>query len=160
MRVYVPQRQMFPAMASSICASVGEGVAALAVTALRHLVLHPRPLNRVVADGAQTLDGDDGLAVDVLHGGDAGARRLALEMDRTSTALRDSAPVLRACEAELVTEIPEQRHRGVSVEPALDAVHAQSDHEDLLPFASRRFTHRCHRHATAVPRRHVDEHDV
>src|ERR1700733_13516330 len=66
-------------------------LAGLAIAALRHTELAPCLLDRVLTLGVETLDSGNGFAGDVRHGDDAGAGRLAIEMDGAGSAERDAA---------------------------------------------------------------------
>ena len=96
----------------------------LAIAALRDISLAPGFLNRVIACGVKAFDRRD-LAVDhVGNRGDAGPHRILVDDDGACTAQRLAAAEFRAGEAELVAQIPEQRHRRIAVERPVLAVHA------------------------------------
>src|ERR1700691_2760954 len=103
----------------------------LAIAALRHTEFAPRLLDRVLTLGVETLDSGNGFAGDVRHGDDAGAGRLAIEMDGASSAERDAAAEFRSSQAELVAQIPQERHRRIAVEFMLLPVHTNIDHRSL-----------------------------
>src|SRR5262249_27863491 len=87
-------------------------LAALAVAALGRVLLDPRLLERVQAARAEALDGGDGLRLDLAHGRDARAHGLAVDVHGARAAERHAAAVLRAGEAELLAEHPEERSLG------------------------------------------------
>ena len=92
-------------------------LAALAVTALRHLVLYPGLLHRVqLAFVGQAFDGDDLLAGRRRHRVRAGAHRLAVEQDRAGAALGHAAAEFRAFDIEFITQGPQKGHVGFDVE--------------------------------------------
>ena len=83
----------------------------------------------MVAVLAEALDGDDVLALERRTTGvHAGALRLAVHVHGARAAGRDAAAELRAGQAQLVAEVPQERHRGIALEGALHAVHAQLGH--------------------------------
>ena len=83
----------------------------LAVAALRDVLLDPGLLDRVAAVGGEAFDGGDGLAGDVRNRRDAGADRLAVEVDGAGAAERHAAAELGAGHAQRVAQDPQQRHR-------------------------------------------------
>src|SRR5271170_5414910 len=70
-------------------------LAGLAIPALRDIQGAPGFLHRVIALRIEPLDRGHGPAGDIVYGGDAGAGGLAVDMDGTSAAKRNAAPVLR-----------------------------------------------------------------
>src|SRR4029453_8898125 len=81
----------------------------LAVAALGDLDLAPGNLQGMLARRVQPFDGGDLGAGHRAERDDAGSRGPALHVHRASTALADAAAELRAGEAELVADDPEQR---------------------------------------------------
>src|SRR5262249_23042091 len=107
-------------------------LAGLAIAALRHAHVAPGDLDGMVALGVEALDGDHRLARDVGHRDAAGADRFAVEMNRAGAAERDAATEFRSGQAELVAQVPQERHRRVAVEAALLSIHTYADHAFLL----------------------------
>jgi hypothetical protein len=89
---------------------------------------HPGELDGVRALRVQSLDGRDAAVREIAQPGLAGAHRLAVHMHRAGAALGDAAAVLRAGQAEVVAQRPEQGHVGVEVKAAHLTVHGQFDH--------------------------------
>jgi hypothetical protein len=124
-RMYVPQRQMLPAIAWSMSASLGwrlvlssaHDLAALAVAALRHVVLDPGGLHgladTVFADG---FDRGDLLAFGRRKRRHARAHRRAVQVDSAGAAQRLAAAELGAGHAERVTQGPEKRCAGIGID--------------------------------------------
>src|SRR5207302_2416347 len=82
----------------------------LAVAALWHVDRRPGLLHGVRAGGRQAFDGDDPVrGLHAADGEDAGPRQLAVDVHRAGAALRDAATILGACQADLLTDDPEQR---------------------------------------------------
>src|ERR1700693_5270352 len=106
-------------------------LAGLAVAALRHTDIAPCHLHGVLALGVETLDGDARFAGDARHGDRAGAHGLAVEVNRAGAAQRDAAAELRPGQAELVAQVPHERHRRVAVETARLSIHTYADHASL-----------------------------
>src|SRR5688572_17124344 len=78
-------------------------LAGLAVAALRNIVGLPGTLHRVRAVLAQALDGDDLAPLGGGHRSDAGANRLAVQMDRACATCGDAAGELGAGQSQLVS---------------------------------------------------------
>ena len=76
----------------------------------------------------EPFDGLNVLAIGRRNGGHAGANRVAVEADRACATLRDPASELRACQAKLFSNRPEQRRGGIDVDLPLHAVHRQYCH--------------------------------
>src|SRR4030095_869218 len=100
----------------------------LAVAALRDVVLCPGGLHWVRAVRAEPLDGHDLLVVERLQGRLAGADGRAIQVHSASTAQSGAATEPGPGEAQVVTEIPKQRHVLVAVEHAGSAIYSQIDH--------------------------------
>jgi hypothetical protein len=126
-------------MSASISASVGLGACASSAAALmicpdwqkphlRDLLGDPGELDAVRALRVQSLDGRDAAVREIAQPGLPGAHRLAVHMHRAGAALGDAAAVLRAGQAEVVAQRPEQGHVGVEVKAAHLTVHGQFDH--------------------------------
>src|SRR5579883_179890 len=107
-------------------------LAGLAVAALRDADVAPGHLHGMLALGVEPLDGDDRFVGDVRHRDAAGADRLAVDMNRAGAAQRDAAAELRSGQAELVAQVPQERHRRVTVEAARLSIHTYADHAFLL----------------------------
>src|SRR5688572_20935412 len=104
-------------------------LAGLAVAALGYVVGLPGTLHRVRAVVAQALDGDDLAPLGGGHRSDAGANRLAVQMDGACATRRDAAGELGAGQSQLVSQVPQQRHGTVSAEFLRPAVNRYADHE-------------------------------
>jgi hypothetical protein len=90
-------------------------LAGLAIAALRHAEVAPGDLHGVLALGVQALDGDDRLGCRRRHRRRAGADRIAVEMHGAVAAERGTAAELGAGEAQLVAQVPQDRHRRIAV---------------------------------------------
>src|SRR4051812_34962350 len=77
-----------------------ENLPGLAVAALGHVELDPRPLHRMLPGRIEPLDCRHLFRTDGGNRCEAAAQRLAVDMDRARGALADAAAVLRADEAE------------------------------------------------------------
>src|SRR6266849_4895442 len=99
----------------------------LAVAALRHVELRPGLLHRVRARARQPFDRDGGLDAPDRHG--AGALHLAVDMHRAGAALRDPAAVLRAGQADLLADDPQERRLGLHLHVADLAVDIEFCHD-------------------------------
>src|SRR5262249_52365474 len=107
--------------------------AALAVAALRHVVVDPRLLHLVqLAVLGEPLDGGDLLAGRVAHRKTAGAYRLAVEVYCAGAALRDAAAVLGAGHSDRVADDPQERRIWFDVDLVRLAVDRQCYHSFLL----------------------------
>jgi hypothetical protein len=101
-------------------------LAGLAIAALGHIDLSPGLLHRVRGIRRQALDGDDDVGfLDVAERDLAGARHLAVEMNRAGAALGDAAAIFGAGQADMFANDPQQGrvglrryfpHRSVDVE--------------------------------------------
>src|SRR5437660_12378223 len=94
---------MLAAMPSSISWSVGLGLSFSSATACiicpdwqypRDIKLHPHPLDGVQSVGRDVLDGSDLGSCQGVHRRDAGPECLAILVDSTSAAQRDTAAEL------------------------------------------------------------------
>jgi hypothetical protein len=85
----------------------GEDLSALAVAALRNLVIDPGLLH-CMQPGAlcEALDGDDALAGDLGDRQRARAQRCAVHVHGARAALPDAAAVLRSLDVQLVAQHP------------------------------------------------------
>src|SRR5262249_54618601 len=84
--------------------------AALAIAALRHVVVDPGLLHLVQpASLGEALDGGDLLALHRANGQRAGTHRLAVHVHGACAALSYAAPVLGASQADLLPNHPQQR---------------------------------------------------
>src|ERR1700722_15355576 len=106
-------------------------LAGLAVAALRHTYVSPGYLDRMFAFGVETFDCDHGFARYVRHGNSARADRVAVEMNRAGSTKRDAAAEFRSSQAELVAQVPQERHRRIAVKCMLLSVHTNIDHYSL-----------------------------
>src|SRR4029450_2240311 len=107
-------------------------LAGLAITALRHIVLDPGTLDRMLTVWRQTLNRDN---VTIEHGADrqhARARRPSIHMYRAGTTLRDATPVFRAGEGGVIAREPQQRGCRLSIDLVRLAIHTQGQHGALL----------------------------
>src|SRR6267378_4677042 len=110
----------------------GEDLAALAVSALRHLMLDPGLLHRVELPALRkAFDRHDALASGCGRRERARAHRLAVHVNGAGAALPDAAAELGTLHVEHVAQQPEQRHLRLDVNLAWPPVDGQSDH--LLP---------------------------
>src|SRR5689334_741370 len=106
-------------------------LAGLTIAALRNAQIAPGDLNRMFAFGIETFDGDDLFPRHIRHRDAAGADRLAVKMHGAGSAKRDAAAELRSSQAQLVAQVPHERHRRIAVERALLSVDSQADHTSL-----------------------------
>ena len=84
---------------------------------MRHLLFHIGLLDRVRLLGRAEAGERDHLAIAHRRDrGDAGADRLAIEMHRAGTALREPAAEMRIVEPEIVAQRIEQRHVGIGID--------------------------------------------
>ena len=100
----------------------------LTVTALRDLDFHPGLLNRMEAVLRQPFDRRDRFSGDLMHGGRARPDCFAVDVDGAGAAKADAAAEFRACELQLVTQVPQQRHVRAAVERAVLSVHFELNH--------------------------------
>src|SRR5215831_8739450 len=108
----------------------GHDLPGLAVTALRHVERRPGLLDGVGAVRRQAFDGDDPIrGLHAADGKDAGAHDLIVDVHRAGPALRDSAAVLGARQADLLADHPEQRRVGLHLHVANLAVDVELWHE-------------------------------
>src|SRR5579859_1800739 len=105
--------------------------AALAVSALRHLQLHPGFLQRVRTVLRQALDGGD-LAGDGGRWHHTGTHRLAVDEHRARATHGDAATIFGSGHAQLVAQDPQQRHFVLDVHADLFSIHIESAHDLLL----------------------------
>src|SRR4029077_14765822 len=80
----------------------------LAITALRHIVVDPGSLDRILLASSQSLDGRDLAVANPGYRHRAGAQRLTVEKNRAGPALVHSAPELGAGQVEIVSKDPKQ----------------------------------------------------
>src|SRR5436190_15604561 len=106
----------------------------LAIAALRHVVRDPGLLHLVQRVALrEALDRRDLLARGRAHREGAGAYCRAVDMNRTGTALRDAAAVLRAGEADLLANHPQKRGIRIDVDLLCLAVDVEANHEGFSP---------------------------
>src|SRR5271169_1177735 len=103
-------------------------LAGLAIAALRNIQGAPGLLHRMIAVTIEALDRCHRATTDIADGGDAGSGGLAVDMHGTGAAKRYAATVFRPRETQFVTQIPQQRHRRVTVERLLLTIDAYLDH--------------------------------
>jgi hypothetical protein len=95
----------------------GHDLAGLAIAALDHLAVQPGLLDGLAAGRlADGLDGGHGGLTDAVDGGDAGARRLTVDMHRAGPAERHAAAEFRTRHAEHIAQHPEQRRIAVDID--------------------------------------------
>src|SRR5262249_5432397 len=110
----------------------GHDLPGLAVTALRDVERRPRLLDGVRARGRETLDGDDPIRrLHAADGKDAGAHDLVVDVHRAGAALRDAAAILRAGQADLLADDPQERCVGLHLHVAYPAVDVELWHDSL-----------------------------
>src|SRR5580700_8667497 len=80
----------------------------LAVAALRYFDLYPRALQGMIPLRREPFDGGDLFSRGARYGSAAGARRPAIEVHGAGAALRYSAAILRAGQAQMLAQDPEQ----------------------------------------------------
>src|SRR5215831_10890317 len=103
--------------------------AALAIAALRHVVIEPGLLHPVQdAVRGKPLDGGDRLAGDRAHRDRAGAHRDPVHMNRAGAALRDAAAVFRSSKADRVPQCPKERRVGLDIDVVGLAIDRQGWH--------------------------------
>src|SRR6266540_236672 len=105
----------------------GHDLARLAVAALRHVLRDPRLLHRMCAVPGKSFDGGHALSGDGRDRQHAGAGCDAVQVHGASAALRDTAPELRAREAEVVAQHPEERGVGCDVDRFAFSVDGEAD---------------------------------
>jgi hypothetical protein len=126
-------------MATSMSASVGRGlrfssVAALTVAALHDLDVEPGLLHaRAHLVRRHRLDGLDGAGAHSRDGHDAGAHRLAVEVNGARPALGDAAAELRPRKADQIAQHPQQGHVGRRVDLARRPVDGERVHAASSP---------------------------
>src|ERR1700677_3788211 len=91
-------------------------LASLAIAALGHVERPPSGLNGMIAFGVQAFDGGYRLTVRLAHRRDARSGGVAVEMDRAGAACSNAAAEFRAGQSKNIAEIPEHRHRRITVE--------------------------------------------
>ena len=115
-------------------------LAGLAVAALRDVGRDPRALHRMALAGAEALDRDDLASGERAHRRLARADGLAVHVHGAGAAEAAAAAVLRAGQAQLVAQVPEQGHVGVAVERPARPVDREGGHgvRPLLRYAKPR----------------------
>src|SRR5437879_791954 len=112
----------------------GHDLAGLAVAALRHVLGDPGPLHGVAPARRQPFDRGHALPGRRRDRHHAGAHRGAVEMHGAGAALGDAASELRAGEAEVVAQHPQERRVGRDVHGLAFAVDGEDDRgHDALP---------------------------
>src|SRR3954451_22602359 len=103
--------------------------AALAIAALRHVVVDPGLLHLVqFAIARQPLDRRDLLGPDRAYRHRAGAHRGAVDMHGAGAALRDAAPVFGAGQPDRVAQRPQERRARIDIDLINLAVDIQRNH--------------------------------
>src|SRR5437879_2803224 len=105
----------------------GHDLAGLAVAALRHVLGDPGPLHGVAPARRQPFDRGHALPGRRRDRHHAGAHRGAVEMHGAGAALGDAASELRAGEAEVVAQHPQERRVGRDVHGLAFAVAGEDD---------------------------------
>src|ERR1700730_11400978 len=144
MRWYVPQRQMFPLMASSISASVGLGF--FASSAAADMICpdwqypHCGTSSSIQAfcTGCDASTESPSIVVIFFSGTprdrrDARARCLSVDVHRARAAKRHPAPELRARHVQRVPLHPEQRHLRIDINSCGLPIQRKSCAHVLLP---------------------------
>src|SRR5262249_29279369 len=83
-----------------------------------------------VAARAEAFDGGDALALDRLDPRRAAAQRLAGGRDGAGAAERRAAAELRALQAQMIAQHPEERRVGLDVDALGAAVDGERDHRE------------------------------
>ena len=105
--------------------------AALAIAALRHVIVDPGLLYFMQhAVLGEALDGDDLLADRGARRERARARRHAVDVHGAGAALRDAAAVLGAGQADVLPDRPEQRRVGIDVDVVIFAIDIEANHSE------------------------------
>jgi len=73
-------------------------------------MVYPRLLHWVKRFRTELINRGDGLSCKIPYARLTRPNGLSVNVDRTGATLSDTAAVLDACEAELVTQRPKQRH--------------------------------------------------
>src|SRR6202790_1642275 len=87
----------------------------LAVSALRHIDLDPRPLQRVIQISRQAFDRRHPFPRHSPHRRNARTNRLAIQVHRASTAQRHPATVFRSGKPELLADHPQKRRLRIHI---------------------------------------------
>jgi len=74
--------------------------------------------------GADIFNGSNFCSGQRTHGSDAGAQRLAILVNGTGATERDTATEFGAGQAQSVAQVPKQRHLGIAIESAINAIHS------------------------------------
>src|SRR5512134_275668 len=90
------------------------------------------PSDSVQAVLGQTFDRHDLLAHGCRSRQSAGAHRLPIDVYRTSTADGDPAAILRAGQAEVIAQNPEQRHLAFDIDSVGATIHGELQHSRFL----------------------------
>ena len=104
----------------------------LAVSALRHIDLHPRLLYRMGPVGREAFDCPNLRACGFVHRSHARTDGLAILVNRARSTERHTAPVLRTGESEDVSQVPQQWHLRITVKGAFHSIHFELEHEPPL----------------------------
>src|SRR5439155_13842813 len=96
--------------------------------ALRHVVREPGALHRMAAVRAEALDRGHALVLQRSHLRLARADRLAVDVHRAGATQTCAAPEPRAGQAQVVAEIPQQRHLRIAVERLARSIDYEVDH--------------------------------
>ena len=103
--------------------------ARLTITALRNLLIDPCLLHRVqpILTG-QAFDRRYSFALQVRNRQYAGSHRLAIDMDRAGTALRDPASVFCTGKLQNIAQCPQDRHGLVNIDANVFSIQAKLNH--------------------------------
>ena len=97
----------------------------LAIAALRCIEFFPCNLDRMIAIGRNAFDRGDSLSNSRARGDAAGADRLPVDMERARAALPDAAAELRAGQAKVIANDPEQWRRWIGIDGMSPTIHVQ-----------------------------------
>ena len=95
----------------------------LAIAALRYVKVLPRDLHRMRAIGRKAFNRGDGLVRYCRDRRKASARGLSIHMNRTRAAQAHAAAEFRAFQINLIPQVPQQRHFGITIELAVCAIY-------------------------------------
>src|SRR5262245_6433883 len=107
--------------------------AGLAVAALRRIEFLPGDLNRMGAIRRDSFDSGNFLADGRSRADAAGTDRLTIDVHRACAALPDAAAELRSCQADMITDHPQQWRLRVGIDGMSHAIHIQIDRHTRLP---------------------------
>jgi hypothetical protein len=108
----------------------------LAITALRHIQLSPRFLNRMIAGRMKAFNGCDFPIGNIGHGRNAGAYGLLIDDNGACTAQSLAAAEFRTGQSDLVAKKPKQRKIRIAVPSLFLSVDFQFGHDRPSLFIS------------------------